>query len=456
MLPFPLEVSVPSIATVVIVGRPNVGKSTLFNRLLGRRKALVHDMPGVTRDRNASLVRHEGRTFQLVDTGGLLGATQDPLITLVEDQVAIAIAGGDKVLFVVDGKEGLIPLERELAARLRKVGKPVALVVNKVDVEGHESRAAEFHALGISPVFAVSAEHGGGMDPLWDYLLEGLAPEEDELEEPVADSGPQGPPAGPIKIAIVGRPNVGKSSLLNRLLGEERALVSEIPGTTRDPVDVALSVAGQDFLLVDTAGIRRHVKTGPGAEILSVILARRSLEQCHIAILMLDASQPPGHQDAHIAGLIEAARRGILVVLNKWDLVKGEQASRSVEDAVREKFVFMDYLPLVRTSAHSGRGTEKVLPAAARAFRNFAQVLPTAPLNKTLQTIVTRVSPPTIQGKELKLRYVTQTGQAPPILTVFTNSKLPPPVNYARYLKKELRLAYHLEGSPLIIKFRKE
>lgn len=451
-----MEVSVSSIATVVIVGRPNVGKSTLFNRLLGRRKALVHDMPGVTRDRNLALVRHEGRAFQLVDTGGLLGATQDPLITLVEDQVAIAIEGGDKVLFVVDGKEGLIPLERDLAARLRRLGKPVALVVNKVDVEGHEARAAEFHALGLSPVFAVSAEHGGGMDPLWDFVLEGMVPEEgDEEEIPDARSS-QGAPTGPIKVAIVGRPNVGKSSLLNRLLGEERALVSEIPGTTRDPVDVPLTVGGKDFLLVDTAGIRRHSKTGPGAEILSVILARRALEQCHIALLVLDASQPPGHQDAHIAGLIEAARRGIVLVLNKWDMVKGEATSKSVEEAVIEKFVFMDYLPLVRTSAHSGRGTDKVLPAAARAYRNFAQAMPTAPLNKALQAIVGRVSPPTIQGKELKLRYVTQTGQAPPILTVFTNSKVPPPVNYARYLKKEIRQAYHLEGSPLIIKFRKE
>jgi GTP-binding protein len=286
--------------------------------------------------------------------------------------------------------------------------------------------------------------------------MEGLVPEEDDEQDLQETRGGHGALEGPIKLAIVGRPNVGKSSLLNRLLGEERALVSEIPGTTRDPIDVPVQAGGKDFLLVDTAGIRRHSKTGPGAEILSVILARRSLEQCHIALLMLDASQPPGHQDAHIAGLIEAARRGILVVLNKWDLVKGEQASRSVEDAVREKFTFMDYLPLVRTSAHSGRGTDKVLPAAARAFRNFAQVLPTAPLNKTLQAIVARVSPPTIQGKELKLRYVTQTGQAPPILTVFTNSKLPPPANYARYLKRELRLAYHLEGSPLIIKFRKE
>jgi GTPase len=438
------------LSTVVIVGRPNVGKSTLFNRLLGRRKALVHDLPGVTRDRNAAVVKHDGRAFQLVDTGGLLGGTEDPLITLVEEQVQIAVEGGDKILFVVDGKEGLIPLERELALRLRRLGKPVALVVNKVDVESHEVRATEFHSLGLSPVFTVSAEHGGGLEPLWDYILDGLSAEDEEPDAQVAEAG------GLVKVAIVGRPNVGKSSLLNRLLGEDRTLVSDVPGTTRDPIDVPLTAHGKDFLLVDTAGIRRRSKTGPGAEILSVVLARRSLEQCHIALLVLDASQPPGHQDAHIAGLIEAARRGIVLVLNKWDLVKGEAAAKAVEEEILDRFSFMDYLPMVRVSAHTGRGTDKVLPAAARAHRNFAQVLPTAGLNKTLAQIVARVSPPTIQGKELKLRYVTQSGTAPPILTVFTNSKVPPPPNYSRFLKKELRQAYELEGSPIILKFRKE
>ena len=218
---------------MVIVGRPNVGKTTLFNRLLGRRKALVHDMPGVTGDPNAAVARHEGRTFQLVDTGGLLGATEDPLISLVEEQVQVAIDGGDKVLLVVDAQQGLIPLEREFASRLRKLGKPIALVVNKVDTDGHQPRSAEFHALGISPVFSVSSEHGGGSEPLWDYILEGLPIEDEEEEE-----GPGIVAEGaPIKVAIVGRPNVGKSSLLNRILGEDRALVSEIPGTTRDPID---------------------------------------------------------------------------------------------------------------------------------------------------------------------------------------------------------------------------
>lgn len=437
-----------SLPCVVIVGRPNVGKSTLFNRLIGRRKALVHDMPGVTRDRNVAVVEHEGRLIQVVDTGGLLGATEDPLINLVEEQVSVAIAGGDKVLFVVDSQVGLIPLERELASRLRKLGKPTALVVNKVDVPLHGARAAEFHQLGLAPVLPVSAEHGGGFEELWAYIEEGL---------PKAPSEPADEaPGSAIKVAIVGRPNVGKSSLLNRLLGEERALVSAIPGTTRDPVDSAVSHEGQDFLLVDTAGIRRQAKSGKGAELLSVILARRSLEQCHVALLVMDASQPPSHQDAHIAGLIEEARRATVLVLNKWDLIRGEARSKEVEEAVREKFSFMDYFPLVRVSAKSGRHTDKVWPAVTQAHRNFAQVFPTATLNKNLSLIVGRVPPPSIQGKELKIRYATQTGSSPPILTLFTNSKFPPPEAYTRYLKNQLRACYSLEGSPLIVKFRKE
>jgi GTP-binding protein len=435
------------LACVVIAGRPNVGKSTLFNRLLGKRKALVHDKPGVTRDRNVAVVSREGKTFQLVDTGGLLGATEDPLIRMVEEQVEVALAGGDKILLVVDAKDGLIPLERELAARLRRLGKPAALVVNKVDDPRHLPKAAEFHALGLAPVFAVSAEHGAGMDELWDYLTADLPQEE----------GQEGPaPADAVKVAIVGRPNVGKSSLLNQMLGEERSMVSDIPGTTRDPVDSLLVHEGRPYLMVDTAGIRRRSRTGEGAELLSVILARKSLQNCHVALLVMDASRPPTHQDAAIAGLIEESRRAGLVVLNKWDLVKGKAKAEEVEQAVRERFVFADHLPVARVSAKSGRGVDRLFPAVQRIHEAYSQVFPTAQLNKHLERIVGRASPPSIRGKELKIRYATQTGAAPPILTIFTNSEAPPPEAYVRYLKNQLRLCYSLEGSPLILKFRKE
>jgi GTP-binding protein len=347
----------------------------------------------------------------------------------------------------VDSKEGLLPVDKELARRLIKVGKPAALVVNKVDAPSHMPRSAEFHELGLSPLFTVSAEHGVGTEALWAFMTEGLVPEE-EAPEPKAGE--------PIRVAIVGKPNVGKSSLLNRLLGEERALVSEIPGTTRDPVDSPLRSGDQDFLLVDTAGIRRKGKTGHAAELLSVFLARRSLQDCHVALLVLDASGPPTHQDAHIAGLVEEARRAAVLVLNKWDLVGGEERAKEFEDAISEKFAFMNYLPKVRVSAKTRRHVDQVLPAVLRAYRNFAQSFPTSMLNKTLQDIVSRVSPPSVQGKELKIRYATQTGTAPPILTLFTNSKFPPPDAYSRYLKNRLRQAYSLEGSPLIVKYRKE
>ncbi len=437
--------------SIVIVGRPNVGKSTLFNRLLGRRKALVHDLPGVTRDRNVALLERGGATVQIVDTGGVLGETEDLLTGLVEEQVNIAITGGDFILQVVDAKDGMLPLDRELARRLIQSGKRCALVVNKVDVPAHLPRAAEFYALGLEPVFPLSAEHGEGMEELWDYIDGGVA---------ALDAGTPAPepsaPVDPIKVAIVGRPNVGKSSIMNRLLGEDRSLVSDIPGTTRDPVDSVIRTPDRDFVLVDTAGIRRKSKTGRGAEILSVILARRSLEQCHVALLVVDASQPPSHQDAHIAGLIEGARRGGILVLNKWDLVDGEENAKRVLEAFREKLNFIDWLPVLRTSARTKRHVDRILPHIQSVYARYAQTFPTAALNKSLADIVARVSPPSVQGKEFKIRYATQTGQAPPILTLFTNSRFPPPDAYTRYLKNRMRETYDLEGSPLILKYRRE
>ncbi len=435
---------------LVIVGRPNVGKSTLFNRIAGRRKALVHNLPGVTRDRIVETVTHEGRQFQLVDTGGILGASQDPIHALVEEQVNIAITEGDHILLVVDGDEGLLPVEREIAKKLRQAGKRITLVVNKVDDPKHSMRASDFYGLGIDDVFSVSAEHGPGVEALLDHVLKDVAPEPDDEAQPetVAD--------GRIRVAIVGRPNVGKSSLLNCIIGQQRALVSSVAGTTRDPVDAPFSFHGQDFVLVDTAGIRRKSKTDKGAELLSVLLAKRALGDCHVALLVVDASQPPSHQDAHIAGLAEEAKRAIVVVLNKWDLVAGEKAAKEAEEAVREKFAFCEWAPMVRVSAKSGRGVEKLFPQVVQTYENYTSALPTAVLNKALQDIVRRVSPPAVQGKLFKVMYATQTGTAPPTLTVFTNSMAPPPLAYSRYLKNQLRAAFPLEGSPLIVKYRKD
>ena len=437
------------LCSVVIVGRPNVGKSTLFNRLLGRRKALVHNLPGVTRDRNIDLVTRDEGTFQIVDTGGFLGDESDTMATLVDEQVEAAVEGGTAVLLVVDSKDGVLPVDTELARRLIKSGKRTALIVNKVDVDAHLDRISDFHSLGVDPMIPVSAEHGLGMDRIWDFLQESAAP-----AAPPADLPEDETP--PIRVAIVGRPNVGKSSILNRILGETRSLVSNIPGTTRDPVDSFITWNNREFLVVDTAGIRRKSKTERGAELLSVLLARRSLERCDVAILVLDAFKGVSHQDSHIAGLIERSLRAGCVVLNKWDLVKNTERASEIEEAVEEKFAFLEYLPVERTSALTGRRVEKLLPLVDRIYQNYSQSLPTAVLNKEIEFLTRRVSIPAVQGKHMKIRYITQTGTAPPILTAFTNSRYPPPRNYSRYLKNALRKRFELAGSPLVLKFRKD
>ncbi|MEJ2366804.1 MAG: ribosome biogenesis GTPase Der [Acidobacteriota bacterium] len=431
--------------SVVIIGRPNVGKSTLFNRILGRRKALVHNLPGVTRDLNYELVVQEDKVFQLVDTGGILGNSVDPMAALVEEQVDAAIQGGDKILLVVDGAAGLLPVEREIARKLMKAGKDVTLVVNKVDVEQHQVRSVEFWSLGIEHVFSVSAEHGGGVLELMDHVLEHAPPQEETLED-----------AGAVRIAVVGRPNVGKSSLANRLLGQDRSLVSDTPGTTRDPIDTAFRYDNKNYVLVDTAGIRRKSRTDKGAEVLSVLMARRAVSSCHVAVLVLDASRPVSHQDAHIAGLVEGSRKAAVFVLNKWDLVKGEEQAAEVEADIRERMAFCDWPPYVKLSARTGRRVDRLLPAVEHAYSNFSRSFPTSTLNDAFQDITARVSPPAVQGKEFKIRYVTQTGAAPPILTIFTNTPVPPPRSYTRYIKNRLREIFPLEGSPLILKYRRQ
>lgn len=436
--------------SVVIVGRPNVGKSTLFNRLLGRRKALVHNLPGVTRDRNMALVKRDGFSVQIVDTGGVLGETESPLFSLVEEQIAIAIAAGDLILHVVDARDGLTPLDAELARRLIVSGKRAVLVANKVDVPAHETGVAEFYALSLDPVIPISAEHDRGIEELWQFIVSEL-----HLQENVTPEEER-PFEGPIRIAILGKPNVGKSSLVNRLTGDNRSLVSEIPGTTRDPVDTPITWQGKDLVLIDTAGIRRKSKTGRGAEILSVILARKNIHDCDVALLVMDASAPISHQDAHIAGLIEAQRRACVVVLNKWDLVEGSGHAKEIEKNVSEKLVFMNWFRLVRVSAKTKRHIDRILPVVSESFGAFSLNIPTAVLNKALEEIFLRIPPPAFRGKQLKIHYATQTGTAPPIITIFTNSRYSPPDSYSRFLKKRLREIFPLEGSPLILKFRKE
>jgi GTPase len=432
------------VTTIVIVGRPNVGKSTLFNRLIGRRKALVHNEPGVTRDVNYSEVDYEGKQFLLVDTGGIHGASEDPLHSLVEDQALLAIQEGDIVLLLVDGKEGVIPIEKDLAGKLRESGKKVVLVVNKVDEEMHQLRETDFYSLGISPMVSVSAEHGRGIDELLTLITKEIPSTETDEE-----------PDDSIKIAIVGKPNVGKSSILNRILGQDRALVSNIPGTTRDPVDSLLTSNGRKFVIVDTAGIRKKSKTERGAELLSVILAKRALMDCHVALLVVDASKEPTHQDAYIAGLIASSKKGAVIVLNKWDLIEGEKMAKEKELFFEDKFAFVPYLPFIKASALTGKGIKSLFPKLISVYDNFDRQFPTSEINRVLAQITREVAPPTVKGKEFKIRYGTQVGKAPPTLALFVNSIVPPPDSYIRYVRNKLMDAFKLEGTPLIIYFRK-
>lgn len=433
------------LATVTIIGRPNVGKSTLFNRLAGKRKALVHNQPGVTRDLNYIEISAEGKKFLLVDTGGIVGATEDPLHALVQEQAEMAIENSELVLFLVDSKEGLLPVEKELAVKLRKHQKKIILVVNKMDDEKHKFKKNEFYALGIEPIFGVSAEHGNGIDELLKEIVNNI--EEKETNEEKRET---------IKIAIVGKPNVGKSSVLNRILGKKRALVSEFAGTTRDPVDETIVLHDQIFTFVDTAGIRKKSKTEKGAEILSVILARKALENCNVALQVVDVSLFPSHQDAYIAGLIRESRKGGIILLNKWDKIETEKEAKETELLFKEKFDFVPYIPQMKVSALTGKGFRSVFPKINSVYKSFRMKVSTSELNKALNTVIRGVAPPAVSGKEFKIKYGTQVSTSPPRFILFTNCDEDPPENYIRYIKNRFYEIFKIEGTPLIINFRRK
>ena len=372
--------------TVAIVGRPNVGKSTLFNRLIGQRRAIVHDLPGVTRDRITGLSSLGDRPVQLIDTGGLVPG-EDPLG--LNEQVLLAVQESDLLLLLVDGRDGLLPADEEVWGTLRRHGRPAILLVNKSDVRDARENVAEFSRLGIEPMLLISAEHGRGMDDLHEAAAMMLP----EADAPAPAEAP--------RIAIVGRPNVGKSSLLNRLAGEERALVSEVAGTTRDPVDTLIHDGDASYLVVDTAGIRRTSKMSGFPEEIAIMMARRQIEQAELAILVIDGSAGVTSGDLTIAGTIWELGRSALVVVNKWDLVTGE-----VRDALDESLPRLDEIlsspPRVNISALTGRAALKVLPALAPLLRAHRLKVPTAELNRILEQAIRRHAPPSERGKPWK------------------------------------------------------
>jgi GTP-binding protein len=429
--------------TVAIVGRPNVGKSTLFNRLVGKRQAIVHDKPGVTRDRITGLAELDGGgTIHLIDTGGLVPG-DDPLG--LGDQVDAAVAESDLLLLVLDGKTGLIGADEVVWRHLRVTGKPAIAVVNKGDTNEAKDRFSEFYRLGVDPLILVSSEHGGGIPDLREAIRHAL-PEVPPMAESDAPA-----------VAIVGRPNVGKSSLLNKIAGQNRALVSPMPGTTRDPVDTLIRRGDDEYLLVDTAGIRRRSKVSEATEELAVMMARRQIERSRVVVLVIDAADGVTSGDLAIAGSAWELGRAAVVAVNKWDLLDEEGRFR-----LDETFPRLDELlsqpPRVNVSALTGRGIEKLFPAIDRALEAHATQLSTSEANRLLDEAMRRRRPPAVAGKPWKVYYVTQVTTGPPTFMVFANKTLPRTHNYRRYLENQVREALALPGVPvrLVIRGRKK
>jgi GTPase len=438
----------PGNRTVVLVGRPNVGKSTLFNRLTGTRRAIVAPIAGTTRDIIAADAEWQGAHLTVVDTGGMFGASKDPLHELVLQQGHRAIASADLIVFVTDGKDGLVSGDEEIAATVRQSGRPIIVAVNKTDDRKAQARVVEFYALGFDPVIPIASEHGSGVGDLLDAVSSRLA-----LAKTAA-------PAEPVetKVAIIGRPNVGKSSLVNRLLKEERMVVSEMAGTTRDPVDSILKWHKQQFRIVDTAGIRRAGKVARSGEIetVSVMLARRAIARADVAVLLLDAVEGATDQDATVAGEAERTGCGVIIAVNKWDLIedRSHEAARRFDDHIKQTLKFLDYAPVLHISARTGDRTPKLLETIDRVARGRLRRVPTGELNRFVEAVTQTHAPVSPGKKHVRVLYAAQTGVAPPTFVFFTNVATTFHFSYARYLANRLRESFGFEGSPIRLEVR--
>jgi GTP-binding protein len=436
----------------VLVGRPNVGKSTLFNRITGSRRAIVAPVAGTTRDALARPVTWRGIHFDLFDTGGLFGASQDPLHELVVEQGQRAMTGADLLVMLVDGREGLVPGDERIARELRESGKPVLLAVNKTDDKRSRDSILEFHALGFEPLFEISAEHGGGVAELLDAIVDRVGIRDPGIATRV-DSAPE------TRVAIVGRPNVGKSSLVNRLLREQRVLVSEMPGTTRDAIDVPLTWHRRHFRIVDTAGMRRPGRVGKGGkvEVVSVALAKEAIADADVVALVIDANEGVTDLDAAIGGEADRAGRGIVIAANKWDLVKSQDPNfvKTFDDRARFRLKFLDYAPLLHISALTGERAQKVLETIDKISESRRTRVPTPALNKFVATI-TAAHPPVSPGRtHVRVLYAAQIGVAPPSFVFFTNVATTFHFSYQRFLVNQLRDAFGFVGTPIRLQVRR-
>lgn len=466
---------------IAIVGRPNVGKSALFNRIVGRRIAIVHDQPGVTRDRVSAEAEWRGRAFTLVDTGGiglLRGEkAHDVIVRAAMEQVELAIASAEVIVLVVDAREGLMPLDHEVAERLRRSGKPVLVAANKADTPETRSFAVEFSELGFERVFPVSAIHGHGVEALMDAAT-ALLPKSDAVAGSAAPAASGADESGatasePLKLAIVGRPNVGKSSLVNALVGSPRVIVSPVPGTTRDAVDVPLEIetdgVRQRYVLIDTAGIRKPRRIADSIEFFSVRRAEHSIERCDIAVLVLDAEAGIVEQDKKIAGKILEAQKACVIAVNKWDLF--EEAVRAKRDTgglppgmpttlaafaewVQRQLFFLDFAPVIFTSATTGFHLDRLLEAVRYVAAQLQQKIPTALLNRALHDAVERRPPASRAGHRLKFFYATQVRTVPPTFLLFVNRQELLTEPYKKYLADALRRAFGYEGCPIVLEAR--
>jgi len=433
---------------VAVVGRPNVGKSTLFNRFISERKAIVEDIPGVTRDRLYADTQWDGREFSLVDTGGFDPEGDELYPSLIKNQIDIAIQEADLILCILDGKEGVMPHDIDVINLLRKVKKPVIFAINKVDHKKHENTALEFHGLGIEEFIVISALQGRNVNELLDKIVE-LLPEREPIEEQVEEDI--------IKVAVLGKPNVGKSTLVNRFLGEDRLITSPVPGTTRDSIDTYITRDEKKYLLIDTAGIRRKSRITFSVEKHSVFRAVRAMERADIALLMIDAEEGPTHQDARLARLIADKGRGCIVLLNKWDLVpSGVAQTPGIDEILKEELMAVDFAPVLIISAVTGRGVQKIFDEIDRVYKNFSQRIPTKRLNHFLKNIVDKTPPPIYKGKEIKFYYISQPLTEQPTFVIFTNRISGVPENYKRFLENRLREEFDLEGTPIKLVFRSD
>lgn len=424
---------------VAIVGRPNVGKSTFFNQIVGKRISIVDDQPGVTRDRIYADAEWLNRKFTLVDTGGLDTESDDELLVHIRRQVEIAIDTADVIIFLVDGQVGVTPADLQIANFLRKTRKPVVLAVNKIDNYKDESMVLEFYSLGLGEPIGISSIHKRGIGDLLDRVVKHLPDKEVEEEEDQI-----------IKIAVVGRPNVGKSSLVNRILGEERVIVSDIPGTTRDAIDTLFEMEGKEYVIIDTAGIRRKSRINEALERYSVLRALAAIRRCDVALIMLDATQPVAEQDAKIAGLVHDEGKASVIVVNKWDLVeKDTYTMEEYKNRILQRLGFIAYAPMVFISAKTGQRVHRVLELVDEVYSRYTMRVSTGVLNDCISDAVAVAAPPSEKGRMLKIYYATQVSVKPPTFVLFVNDPELMHDSYQRYLENYLRKTFGLTGTPI-------